>query len=148
MPSKNHGRTQTFIAWSLQDYYPTYIPYSELTLRIDDEGDMTPDLCVFSAEPFDYLEDETRVTDPPLLAVEIASPTQAVQELVTKARRYLRAGVGSVWLVQPALQTITVFCEQEPSKTYERSETLRDPATDIEIDLADVFRPSPVESDE
>jgi Uma2 family endonuclease len=115
----------------------------ELTLRIDEDGDLTPDISVFPTIHFDYGEDRTRVTEPPLIAVEIASPTQSTQELVTKCRRYVRAGVASVWLVQPALQTVTVFHDDDPANTYNRDETLVDPATDIKIDLAEVFRPPP-----
>lgn len=123
--------------------FPNYILYGELTLRIDDEGDVTPDVCVYSGDSFDYEHDQSQVTEPPLVAVEILSPSQSVQELVAKGRRLLRAGVESVWGVQPPLRTVTVLTGERDVKTYDRDEILVDPATGIEIDLANVFRDPP-----
>lgn len=84
------------------------------------------------------------MTEPPLLAVEIASPTQGsptqgTQELVDKARQLIEHGVASCWLVQPALRTVTIFGEDGRSKTHSEG-MVKDPATGIEVTLDDVFR--------
>lgn len=147
MPSELHGITQMFLGGELLQLYPDYVTYGELTLRIDDQGDMTPDLCVYGPRDFDYENDRTRVEEPPVIAVEIASPTQAISELVSKGRRLIRAGTQSVWLVQPSVRTVTVLTGEREVKTYERGETLRDPNTGIEIDLDRVFREPPSTSD-
>ncbi len=69
-----------------------------------------PDVSVYRRlKDVNALRDEVKGTEPPLLAVEILSPTQPLDDLVRKAEAYLAAGVGACWLVQPSLQTVTVF---------------------------------------
>ena len=74
----------------------------------------------------------------PLLTVEIASPTQGIQDLIDKIRFLLGSGVQSCWLMQPQLRTITVYSGDVASNTYSDG-TVADPNLDIEVDLADVF---------
>jgi Uma2 family endonuclease len=105
-------------------------------------------VSVLAARSYSYADEETRVTEPPVLTVEILSATQSPQALVHKIRRLLRAGVRSAWLVVPPLKTITVFtgfdAAGEPqSATYEVGETLRDASAGIEVAVADVFAPPP-----
>ena len=147
MPSELHGITQMFLGGELLQLYPDFVTYSELTLRIDDQGDVTPDLCVYGPRDFDYENDQTRVEEPPVIAVEIASPTQSISELVSKGRRLIRAGTQSVWVVQPPIRTISVLASDRDVKTYEHGETLHDPSTGIEVDLDRVFRKPPSNSD-
>jgi Uma2 family endonuclease len=46
------------------------------------------------------------MTDPPLTVVEILSPNQGMEELISKADAYFEAGVKSCWIVQPLLEAI------------------------------------------
>ncbi len=46
---------------------------------------------------------------PPILAVEILSPSNQHGEMVQKIRAYLEAGVALVWLVDPDFKTIIVY---------------------------------------
>jgi Uma2 family endonuclease len=147
MPSKLHGIIQQFLGMELGAYYPKYLTFQELTLEIDDEGAVTPDVCVYQHKAIDYEQDETRVTEPPLIAIEIVSPSQALNELVSKGRRLIRAGTRSAWIVQPSVRTVTVLTGERDVKTYERGETLHDPSTGIEIDLDRVFREPPSNPD-
>ena len=48
----------------------------------------------------------------PLVAIEIASPTQATQDLADKIRQMLAAGIPSCWLVQPPMQAITIYTDR------------------------------------
>jgi Uma2 family endonuclease len=137
MPSKLHSVVQTNLTVLLAAHRPQYTVFSELTLRLD-EMDVTPDLCVYENMTVDFTHDEVRVTDPPVLAIEIASPTQGIQNLVQKARDLLANGVQSCWLVQPQLKTITVFTGEMESTTYSDG-TVTDPVTDISVTLDDVF---------
>jgi Uma2 family endonuclease len=45
----------------------------------------------------------------PDLAVEVVSPNDTAEEVETKRREYLRAGVRLVWIVYPENQTVHVF---------------------------------------
>ena len=139
IPSRVHGLTQTNISNALAPYHLSeYIVYCELTLELDG-NETTPDLSIFPFTPADYLHDEVRVTEPPLVAVEIASPTQSTQALVDKIQGLIEAGVRSCWLVQSTLRTLTVFGEDMQPNTFSEG-TVTDPATGIEIALKDVFQ--------
>jgi Uma2 family endonuclease len=137
MPSKLHSIAQTNLLIRLAEYRPRFQVLSELTLRLGDR-DLTPDLCLYEDLEVDFTHDESQVTEPPLLAVEIASPTQSVQDLVDKIRFLIEHGVQSGWLVQPPLRTITVFSEDMTSNTYDQG-TVIDPTTEIEVDIDEVF---------
>lgn len=81
-----------------------------------------------------------RVTEPPLLAVEIANPTQNVQDLIEKIEFLLDAGVQSCWLVQLPLRTVTLFPGTLDGTTVS-SGTFTDPVLDIEVSLNAIFDP-------
>lgn len=137
MPSKLHSLAQKRLIQLLGSFEPPYLVFSELTLRLG-ERDLTPDLCIYREVEIDFTQDETRMTDPPLVAVEIASPIQGIQDLIDKIRFLLEHGVQSCWLVQPQLRTITVFTEDAEPKTYSEG-AVADPVTDITVDLSEVF---------
>jgi Uma2 family endonuclease len=45
----------------------------------------------------------------PDLAIEVVSPTDFAEDLLTKVDEYFRAGVGLVWIVYPSLRLIQVY---------------------------------------
>jgi Uma2 family endonuclease len=139
MPSKAHGYTQTNITAILLPHRDEYTIFSELTLELEGR-ELTPDLSVYPKTDVDLVHDEVRVTDPPLLAVEIASPTQNIQALIDKIDFLLDAGVQSCWLVQPPLRTVTLFPGTMDSTTVS-SGSFTDPVLDIEVSIDAIFDP-------
>lgn len=139
MPSKAHGYTQSNLIIALAAFRDRYTIFSELTLELDGR-EVTPDLSVYPKINVDLVHDEVRVPDPPLLAVEIASPTQNVQDLVEKIEFLLDAGVQSCWLVQPPLRTVTVFPGHMDGTTVSDG-TVSDPVLDVEVDSTEIFDP-------
>ena len=137
LPSLNHGFLQAVITGELLRHREKYTSFSELTLQIDDLH-VTPDLCVYPKMSMNFQEDVVRMTEPPLIAVEILSPTQSQQDVMDRINGMLDAGVESCWLVQPVTETITIFTGNEKPTTVSTG-TLHDPATDIEVNLADIF---------
>ncbi len=137
LPSLNHSLTQTALLLALSEYRSRYSFPSELTLDLDGLR-VTPDICIYPHLDANFMQDEIHMTEPPLVAVEIASPSQSTQDLVDKIRDMLAAGVQSCWLVQPAMQTITVYARGAEPKTFSEG-TLIDPATDVELSVEDVF---------
>ncbi|MFB6098911.1 MAG: Uma2 family endonuclease [Salinibacter sp.] len=137
VPSKLHSVVQTNLTGLFLQYRPRLQVLSELTLELDDR-ELTPDLSVYAELEVDFTHDELRMAEPPLLAVEIASPTQSVQDLVDKIRFLIGHGVQTCWLVQPPLRTITVFTEGMESTTYDQG-SVTDPVTEIEVDVDEVF---------
>ena len=66
------------------------------------------------------------------------TPSQTKKEVFNKITDMLDADVRSCWLVQPAMETITIYMEVEKPQTFSTS-TVTDPATDIVVDLPEVF---------
>ncbi|PSQ85508.1 MAG: hypothetical protein BRD42_08545 [Bacteroidetes bacterium QS_3_64_15] len=139
MPSKAHGYIQLNLGVELAAFRDQYTSFSELTLELDGR-EITPDLSVYPKTDVDLVHDEVRVTDPPLLAVEIASPTQNVQDLIDRIEFLLDAGVQSCWLVQPPLRTVTLFPDTLDGTTVS-SGSFTDPVLDIEVSIDAIFDP-------
>lgn len=137
MPSRNHGAVQTALIIALHKFGNKFNTFSELSLKLED-FEATPDTCVYPKSPINWLHDEDKMTEPPLLAVEIMSPAQGIQSMINKIEQYFKHGVRSCWLVQPTIQTITVFTPEMRSKTYS-SGIIKDHATDIEISMEELF---------
>ena len=139
MPTWNHAVLQQNILFELRTRYPKkYTVLPELNLSVLGEK-LVPDLAIFEGVRGILSHDLTMVSEMPLLVVEILSPSQSVSELTAKAERYLQAGVTSHWLVVPELMNIAVSSELGVYQTFNRQDTLRDPATGIELELAPLF---------
>ena len=139
MPSKNHAFIQSNLTGILYAAYrKQYRIVTEIRIEINN-SDYTPDVCVYPLIPFDSRHDEIRMTELPLTAIEILSPTQSVEELVAKFEVYFGAGVHSGWLVQPALQTIFLLTPDGKISVF-HDDALVDPATGVELNLSEVFQ--------
>lgn len=77
----------------------------------DDPASMVGiDVCYVSAETAAREPEETSLIDgPPILAVEILSPSDKQEEIDAKLQEYLASGVQIVWIVNPVMETITVY---------------------------------------
>ena len=140
VPSRNHSLVQSYMTVALMRYDDKLSILPEFSLELDGRP-FVPDISVFRRlQEVNALHDEIKGTEPPLLAVEILSPTQPLDDLVQKTNAYLEAGVQSCWIVQPSLQTITVFLPGQKPLTHTDGE-VNDQATGITVKLEDVFRP-------
>ena len=145
-PSFNHGTIQADLIIALAEYRDEFSIVSELSLELPLEGveangealRVTPDICVYSKKEIDWMRDEVRMTEPPLLAVEIISPTQPSQDVVDKIQDMLAAGVASCWFVQPAIRGVSVFTREAEVRTVTEG-VLEDPATGIALDVPALF---------
>lgn len=63
--------------------------------------------CV-DASTYDEVEPKWAET-PPVLTVEVLSPTDKMSQVNQKIADYIRAGVKVVWLADPELKTVTVY---------------------------------------
>ena len=138
-PSRAHGYTQANLAIALSAFRDQYTVFSELTLELDGR-EIIPDLSVYPKTDVDLVNDEVRATDPPLLAIAIATATQNTQDLIERVEFLLDAGVQSCWLVQPPLRTVTVFPGSMYGTTVS-SGAVTDPVLDIEVSLKAIFDP-------
>lgn len=142
MPSLKHARIQKKLLRVLeQALEPTYEVLPELKILLDERG-AVPDVAVFelAAMPVTQIgPDYIAVSNIPITAIEILSPTQLIAELREKSLRYFAAGVKSYWLVLPELRSIAVYSESDKYKYFYNGQTLTDPATGVEIVVSPLF---------
>jgi len=108
MPSFNHSyicaqiMRQLMLDESLQ-------PMPNLSLDI--ENGMNPDIAVFRKEDVkpDFFEDILKVKKMPVLAVEIMSLHQSIQEMLDRSKLLLKAWVKAVWIVEPYAKSVFVL---------------------------------------
>ncbi len=85
----------------------------ELTLAIG--NGLTPDISIFPKEQIkpNFWKDITRFEQPPLISIEIISPSQNIQDLLEKAQSLVNSGVKNVWTIEPFSHSIWVTNEKE-----------------------------------
>lgn len=138
-PSLNHGIVQSNLCFSiLAQYREEYSVISQLSLELDKDTVVFPDLCVYPKKMYNGFQDQQKVTEPPLTAIEILSSTQTIDKLGQQFEACFAAGVKSCWLVQPLFSTICVITPGKQVSVFHKG-VLTDPATGISLDLNDVF---------
>ena len=139
MPSLNHGIIQSNLCFAiLAKYRKEYSVISELSVELGKGKVVVPDLCIYPKKVYNGFQDRRKVAEPPLTAIEILSPTQGADEFSEKFEAYLAAGVKSYWFVQPMVDTIFVIAPDKNISVFHKG-VLTDPATEITLDLNDVF---------
>lgn len=137
--SINHSRMIHRFSVALDRYHDQYDILPELELELP-TGKCKPDVSVYQKLLTDWLNDVVFFNQPPIIAVEILSPKQALNELTDKAyKQYFPAGVQVVWLVIPVLQVVHMLLP-DGSKSVHTQGLLTDPVTQMELNLDDLFK--------
>ncbi len=137
--SVNHSKLIHRLSVALDRYEDQYDILPELELELP-TGKCKPDVSIFNNLSVDWLNDVTFYSKPPIIAIEILSPKQALTELTDKAyKQYFPAGVQAVWLIIPVLQVLHILLP-DGSKRIFADGLLHDPVTGFELDLAYLFK--------
>jgi len=139
MSSYNHSELQSHLAFLFRLAYRNQ--YSILTELDFDfaSGKTRPDLCIMPKRKADWLADEIIVQDVPLTTIEILSPEQSLNSLTDRIyKKHFPAGVKTVWLVVPTVQTVSILLPNRQQVNF-ASGTVKDPVTNIELQLDDIF---------
>ena len=140
MPSKNHSIVQkNLLVCTDFRYRKTYTVLSEIDIIMPEKPNTVPDVAIYPKLKIDFFDDQIGMTQMPLTAIEIISPSQTDTELIKKINRYFNAGVKSCWLVNPAFQAIYVYSEIGKYQFFNSGMILSDPATGIELPLSEIF---------
>ena len=139
MPSKNHSLLQAETLFELKlQYGNQFDVFPELSLELV-SGKATPDLCIYEKTPRNWKVDVIRTKQPPLLAIEILSPKQNFNDIVEKIEDiYFPAGMTSVWVILPLIQSIMIFKPNEKTKMFNEG-VLHDNTSHFDLDLDKVF---------
>lgn len=137
--SVNHSLIISRVSVALSRYDDEYDVLPELELELS-TGKCKPDVAVYKNLPIDWFNDILYFNQPPIVAIEVLSPKQAVTDLTDKAfKQYFPAGVQSVWIVIPTLRIVQAILPDGSIQTWANG-ILRDPVTGIELDLGYLFR--------
>ena len=115
-PRSRHSRAETELA-------PSWRPGAgparaarrgrlrEAGFRLSRDPDSTVgiDVAYVSAEVAAREPDAAYFEGPPVLAVEILSPSDTLEDIDEKVELYLEMGVAIVWVVHPRFRTVTVY---------------------------------------
>lgn len=137
MPSKNHSTIQFLLSVALGKYLNEFSFFTELSLTLPDVKPAVPDVAIYPKTKIDLFEDEIKVSEPPITAIEILSPTQSVDEVKDKIFDiYFPGGVKSAWLIIPTVRTVYIFTPDKKVALF-RDGLLKDEVTGIELTLND-----------
>ena len=137
LPSFQHSRISQRLSVALAEYEPEFAILPELTLDLEGLR-ITPDLCVLTPVEIEPTTDVNPVTQPPVLVIEISSPSQGLRELVDKAKEMIDRGVRTCWIVEPAIQTVTII-DSDVNLTTITEGVVEDPETGIQVSIDDIF---------
>jgi Uma2 family endonuclease len=62
----------------------------------------------------------------PALVIEVVSPGDTVDKIDAKIRRWLMAGVDSVWVVRPADRSVTIYRLRDEAEVFTADQVLTD----------------------
>jgi Uma2 family endonuclease len=135
MGSFNHGYIQARLV-VLLDRTGTYTLVNELSLDISGidlsrfdlrtKNEVKPDISLYPRRGLSRPTDILRMSEMPLLAIEILSPKQGTYEILEKFKAYFELGIKSCWLVDPAINTVTVYSSIDHWQTFSNGEVIDD----------------------
>ncbi|MFT5469371.1 MAG: Uma2 family endonuclease [Verrucomicrobiales bacterium] len=137
MPGWNHSRSQTGLILEFSSVREKYDIASELTLELGGKF-YTPDISIYAKRPTDWQHEIVRMTEAPLIAIEILSSSQGFNSISPKIDAYFEHGVQTAWVVHPEIQTVTIFTSPNEKKVHTGG-IVTDPKTEISADLSRVF---------
>jgi Uma2 family endonuclease len=138
MPSTNHSQIQTNLVLALAPYRKEFSFFTELEIELP-SGRAVPDVCIYPKITINWRKDIIRRTEAPILAIEILSPRQALDDINTKIDNvYFLDEVKAAWIILPRNQTVLVLTPDGKTRTYTEG-VIQDETTGIEIAIKDIF---------
>jgi Uma2 family endonuclease len=115
------------------------IDLSQFKLKAKEE--LKPDISLYQGRrelcsPDDIL----KMTEMPLLVIEVLSPKQTIDEILAKFKAYFALGVKSCWLVTPAIRAIAIYSQPSTFTTFGMNDTeVIDKVVDIHLPIQKFF---------
>ncbi len=111
MPSFNHSFICAEIIEQLSEN-KTFKALPELTLDIG--NGLTPDVSIYLRDQIkpNFLRDFPKYSEMPIVAIEVISASQNIQELLEKAQLLVTNGVKAVWTIEPYTNSIFVTTKE------------------------------------
>lgn len=149
MGSYNHSLVQARIAGLLLNT-KNYSVFIELSLDAETidlsqfglkaKNELKPDVCLYPNTGGLKERDVLKMREMPLLAIEIISPQQGIEEILAKFEAYFTLGVKSCWLVVPSLRVINIYSQLNQYQTFDRNDNeIIDEVIDIRLPIQKIF---------
>jgi Uma2 family endonuclease len=130
--NRRHGRAETRVSKALDNWLDQnpalagQIVSGEtgFILRRDPATGVGIDVAYVSAEVAAKAPESPYFEGPPVLAVEILSPSDTQEEIDEKIALYLESGVKIVWMVNPRFKAVTVYRPDAAPALYHESQTI------------------------
>ena len=111
-PTFRHNAIRSRIARHLEDFVRAHRlghVTVENDFRLAPEVVRNPDVAFIANEPFSRMDvDTSPIEGVPNLAVEVISPGNSAQDMLTKVHQYLDAGCQAVWVFYPKLKLVEI----------------------------------------
>ncbi|MDB5384777.1 MAG: hypothetical protein JWM11_423 [Planctomycetaceae bacterium] len=118
---------------------------SDVAVRLcrDPETAVGIDVAFFTEEVLKMTPPGQFLTEgPPVLAVEVMSPSDTLSGVADKVQLYLEYGVAVVWVVNPRFQTLTVHRPDSTSRSFDLPDDLEGGSElpGFRVPMTDVFK--------
>jgi Uma2 family endonuclease len=110
----------------------------EISIEIQGKA-YVPDVALYSKRKMQRSEDIIRMTEMPLLAIEVLSPKQSTQDVIDKIKVYFENGIKSCWFINPTIHTVTVYKSFKDFTTYVENTELQDDSLGIKMNVSEIF---------
>jgi Uma2 family endonuclease len=129
---KEHARLQMTLSWILRNHEADWAisVYPELRVQISPTRFRVPDITVLRADA----PDEQIITHPPLIVIEILSPSDTLLAMRERIEDYLAFAIPHVWIVDPT-DRMGYICRSGVFREWQPSTQLAVPGTPILLEL-------------
>jgi Uma2 family endonuclease len=129
---KEHARLQLTMSWILRNHEREWgiSVFPELRVQVSPTRFRVPDLTVLRADA----PDEQIITHPPLIVIEILSPSDSLLGMREKIEDYLAFGIPNIWIVDPT-DRMGYICRSGIFREWQPASTLAVAGTSIALDL-------------
>jgi Uma2 family endonuclease len=94
-------------------------------IRQDPESNVGLDIALSTIEQAESFRKKLKYIDgPPLLAIEVLSPSDKQADIYEKLEEYLDCGTPAVWIVDPLLETVQIHRRGRDPEILTRSERI------------------------
>ena len=134
MPGFFHSRAASWVhgMFFMASLKHPLFPCPELRMRVAPGRIRVPDLVVFAHR---IPSTATPMVDVPHVIIEIVSPDDRHDEIMEKLADYQDFGVAHIWLVDPALRSLSLYRDGSLTSVPE----LALPEFDLSLKIAEVF---------
>jgi Uma2 family endonuclease len=107
---------------------------------IKTKKELIPDICIYPNTLKRKRRDVLRMLEMPLLAIEVVSPQQGIEEILAKFDAYFALGVKSCWLVVPSMEVLDIYSQPDQHHTFDLADTeIVDEVLDIKLPFPEIF---------